>query len=218
MRLGFVMLLLASAVAARAQENVCGALANPYGPFDYRTDKPMLPIVDNAHFTPQVENLIRGQSGNLGGDLDYTLRAFPNHHRALIAVMNYGLKTGSPQPPHLPRPVECYFERAIRFRPDDYLVRLIYVDFLRRHQRPGEAIAQLDSAAALSQDRWITQQNIGLIYVELKEFEKARACARRVFALGERPDRLVVALREAGHWSDADDAALPAADTASASR
>ena len=94
----FLILLLAGApVFAQVDANYCGSLANGYGPYDYRpdhhiqapgdqsphTEKRML--VDGAHFTPRVENLIGAQSGGQvgdpGADLNYTLRAFPNHHR-----------------------------------------------------------------------------------------------------------------------------------------
>ena len=60
-------------------------LHNAFGPFDYRTaTKDKLKLVESYHFTPKVESLIGGQSGTLGADIDYTLRAFPNHPRALL--------------------------------------------------------------------------------------------------------------------------------------
>ena len=72
----------------------CGQLGNAYGPFDYRTHKKELEIVEGEHFTPEVERLERGnRSGvNPGGDIDYTLRASPNHHRALKAMMDLSRK------------------------------------------------------------------------------------------------------------------------------
>ena len=36
---------------------VCGSLKNGYGPFDYRTQKGNLVIVEEYHFQPQVEFL-----------------------------------------------------------------------------------------------------------------------------------------------------------------
>ena len=51
----------------------CGALfsSGQYGPYDFRTDKEKLPIVLGAHFTPEVEALIRGKtSGTPGGDIE----------------------------------------------------------------------------------------------------------------------------------------------------
>ena len=60
---------LASASASvLSQPTQCGSIANAYGPYDYRTDRDALPIVDGAHFTPIVEALIRGNRGALGAE------------------------------------------------------------------------------------------------------------------------------------------------------
>lgn len=45
----------------------CGSLENGYGPFDYRTSKQELAIVDTHHFNSDVEQLRRGISGPIGG-------------------------------------------------------------------------------------------------------------------------------------------------------
>ncbi|MDE2399356.1 MAG: hypothetical protein KGM91_28270, partial [Burkholderiales bacterium] len=166
-------LLAALALAPAFAEGGCGDLANAYGPFDYRTDRDKLPIVNLHHFTPQVQALVQGQEGQVGGDLDYVLRAFPNHYPALLTVVKYGEKTNSAQPPDLPRPIECYFERAIRFQPEDAIVRVIYAKFLTDRHRKADAMAQLAIAMNLSKDNELTQQNVGLAYVDLKEFGKA---------------------------------------------
>ncbi|MDB5850133.1 MAG: hypothetical protein JWP29_3885, partial [Rhodoferax sp.] len=133
---GAAAVLLSLSFQAHSQESGCGPIQNAYGPFDYRFEKGnSLYLVESAHFTPVVEALIRGNAGYLGGDLDYTLRAFPNHHRALMAVMRYGEKTKSPQPPNLRYTVECYFVRALQFKPDDTIVKLIYASFLGKNSR-----------------------------------------------------------------------------------
>ena len=46
--------------AAHAQE-ACGALGNHYGPFDYRTQRDKLKIVEDYHFNAGVEALVRWQ-------------------------------------------------------------------------------------------------------------------------------------------------------------
>ena len=74
-----IFMLIAS-VSALAQSNAsaCGDLKTHYGPFDYRTDRDKLEIVEGAHFTPEVEALIRGKSSaRLGQDLAYTLTHSP---------------------------------------------------------------------------------------------------------------------------------------------
>lgn len=202
------LLTLACALAtfgtcpAVAQGNNCGQLANAYGPFDYRTDKDKLGIVEQAHFQPVVEMLIKGHRGTLGGDLDYTLRAFPNHHRALISVMQYGLKKKTPQPSDLARPVECYFDRALRFQPNDHLVRMIYAEYLMNHQRQEEAEHQLAYASAIPGLHGLSHQNIGTFYVSMKKYEAARKQAWRAIELGVTPNRLIGLLEEAGQWME----------------
>src|SRR5689334_5467108 len=73
----------------RAENSACGKLENHYGPFDYRTtSKKNLELVESFHFTPKVEKGIGGNTSiTAGGDLNYTLRVFPNHHRALAALI-----------------------------------------------------------------------------------------------------------------------------------
>jgi hypothetical protein len=87
--LAVIVALALGANRAHAFEE-CGELGNAYGPFDYRTSRDKLAIVEIAHFTPDVEALRSGNTGQLGGDLDYTLRTSPNHARALIAMANLG--------------------------------------------------------------------------------------------------------------------------------
>lgn len=198
---------LTMTTAALSQMEQCGSLASSYGPFDYRTDQDKLPIVNGAHFPPIVEALIRGNTGPLGADLAYTLRTFPNHHRALVAVMRYGQKTKSPQPRDLPRPVECYFDRALRFRADDSIVRMIYAQFLFANARKAEAEQQLEAAAHHAAGNGFTHNNVGLIYFDMKEYQKALAHARKATELGFDPAALREQLRSVGKWEEATPAA-----------
>lgn len=156
-------------------------------------------MVESVHFPPAVEALIRGSTSTVGGDLGYTLQVFPNHHRALIAMMNLGIKLKSPLPPQALYSVECYFDRAVRFRPDDAIVHMIYAKYLSSQGRKPEAIKQLDVAASLEKDNGFTQYNIGLILLEMNEFDRALAQAHTALSLGfQRPalkERLVAANR-----------------------
>ena len=199
---GWLIVLSCNAPAfAQSNESNCGSLENPYGPLDYRTDRANQAIVERAHFTPEVEALIRGKSNYLGGDLDYTLRAIPNHHRALMAVMRYGEKVKSPQPNDLPRSVECYFERAIRFRPDDNVVRMIYATFLAKNVRESEAAHQLALATASAGDNAFSHYNIGLVYFDLKDYDKALLQAHKALALGFNQTALRDQLQAVGKWT-----------------
>src|SRR5678816_429071 len=130
---------LAASGVVLAQTPPCGELRNSYGPFDYRTSKAELKIVEDFHFTPDVETLRHGNTGTVGGDLDYTLRASPNHHRALMAMVNLAIRTKSEKPLGPKYSVDCYFDRAIRFASDDASVRIIYGIYLYRVGKKADA-------------------------------------------------------------------------------
>lgn len=204
---------------AQVDASFCGSLENAFGPYDYRPDHHVqamgdqMPhsqkrlLVEGPHFSPRVENLIgaqsSGQVGPPGADLDYTLRAFPNNHRALIAVMRYGEKTNSQQPAGLRYVVECYFERAIRFRPDDTIARVLYSTYLTKNKRVPEAVIQLEQATKLTADNAFTHYNIGLTYFDMKMYDKALTQAHRAIALGFERTELRDQLEKAGQWKEA---------------
>ncbi|MBV8502239.1 MAG: ABC transporter permease [Paucibacter sp.] len=188
--------------------NPCGQVyvVGQYGPYDYRVDKKFLPIVLGAHFTREVEALERGATGATpGGDIDYTLRAIPNNPRALIAMMRLGEREHLPQPRGARFTVECYFERALRFRPDDHLVRMLFSSFLIKNGRTNEAIPQLKyvESEADPEDPF-TQNNLGLLYLDAGEFDAALRQARKAQALGLTPTELRSKLIQAGKWVDAE--------------
>ncbi len=216
----FIGLFLAAAPAfAQVDANVCGPLeGNHYGPYDYRPDHFVAKpgdqeshsykrfLVDSAHFTSRVENLIGAQSGGQigppGGDLNYTLRAFPNHHRALMSVMRYGEKTKSDKPIGLSMVVECYFERAARFKPDDTIVKMLYATYMIKRNRLPEAAAQLERATVLAKDSPFTHYNIGLVYFDMKNYGRALAQAHEAMALGFPGTELRDLLKGVNQWQE----------------
>ena len=163
-------------------------------------------LVDGAHFTRRVELLLGAQSGGQigppGGDLDYTLRAFPNHHRALMSVMRYGEKQKSKKPEGLRYDVECYFERAVRFQPNDAVARMLYATFLTKNNRVPEAVAQLEFSTVVAKDNAFTHYNIGLVYFDMKNYGKALAQAHRAQALGFERTELRELLKGVKQWQE----------------
>ena len=192
-------------IPAHAQDgsNSCGSIANHYGPFDYRTHQDKLKIVEAYHFTPPVESLLRGHSAlNVGSDIAYTLHTSPNHHRALMAMVRLGEKMKTPQPQGTTRPVECYFERAIRFAPDDTVVRVLYAQFLDKNVRTEEAVRQLGAAMKYAEDDAFSNYNIGLAYFDLGKFDQALAQAHKAAALGFERTELRELLKGARKWQE----------------
>jgi Tfp pilus assembly protein PilF len=203
MRLNAVLLCSAclAGSAAYAAEP-CGDLANAYGPYDYRVNKAELKPVEAFHFSTAVEQLRGGEHGYLGGDLDYVLRASPNHHRALLAMDRYAQKLRSNRIPHANYTIDCYYDRAVRFRPDDGTVRVLYGSFLARNGKPQEAIAQLQEAEQLLGDNANLRYNMGLVYLDLKDYDKALSHAHRAYQLGFNLPGLRRRLQAAGKWQE----------------
>lgn len=203
--LSFAVGLATPAIAQgqAANSSGCGALFNAgqYGPYDFRTDKDKLQIVTSYHFTPVVEALIRGSSNTSPGpDISYTLHAIPNHPNALLAMMRLGEKEQNPKPTGSAYSVECWFDRAIRFRPDDHVVRMIYTQFLTKNKRKPEAMRQLEIVLNSAKNNAFTHQNVGLLYFDLGEYQKSLTQAHKAIALGlNRPD-LREKLRAVGQW------------------
>ena len=209
--------LLCASAQAQISTEICGTLRNAFGPFDYRADhqKPSplnmsysekRILVEGAHFTARVEAGIGSESnernGPAGGDMDYTLRAFPNNHRALIALMRLGEMQKSDKPVGLKWVIECYMERAIRFAPDDPIVRIIYSTFLSKKSRLPEAVEQLDQATKLAENNGFTHYNIGLTFFDLKRYDKALVSAHRAMAAGFERNELAEKLKAAGQWRE----------------
>lgn len=190
----------------------CGTLrsSTQYGPYDARTDHDKLQIVLIPHFPPPVEALIRGDTNaHPGGDIDYTLRAIPNYHRALIAIMRLGEKEKTDKPREVRYTVECWFKRAIMFRPDDTIVRMIYSTYLNKKGRVADANTQLEIAIVHAKDNAFTHYNIGLHYFDLKNYDKALVQAHKAMTLGFEQTELKDQLRSVGKWIEPIDLPAP---------
>ena len=210
LRFFIATLFVALGAAHVPAAEICGDLENGYGPFDFWTDKGKLPIVESHHFTPQVEQLVRGQSSYIGDDIAYTLHAFPNHPRALMAMMNLGIKEKAAKARGARYSVECYFDRAIRFRPKDPMVRMIYANFLSRNGKKNDAVKQLEFAQEGGLSNPNMEYNMGLAYFDVGDFEKSLFHAQRAYQGGFDLPGLKRKLMHAGKWREPS-APVPAA-------
>lgn len=204
--LAFAALALVTQPAAgQAQQGwFCGPMETGYGPFDYRsTPYDKREIVERYHFTPQVRALTRGASSSIGADIAYTLHAFPNHPIALDAMARLGRKLGTNQPHGARYTVECYFERAVRFTPDDPQVRILYAHYLVEKKRTKDAHQQLLMAERAEPTRADLLYNLGLGFSDVGEFDKSLDYAHRAYAAGIELPGLRNRLQRAGKWRDA---------------
>jgi tetratricopeptide (TPR) repeat protein len=205
-RVSCVVALVVSTVSVNLQATpYCGELDNAYGPYDYADSGQRakhLSIVERFHFTRNVENLEIGHSSSVGADLDYTLRAFPNHHRALAALTKLALRDKTIKPTGVKYSVHCYFERAIRFKPSDPAVRMVYGSYLQKLGQPDKAIDQFIVAVNLQPEDPTINYNLGLLYMQKKDYEQARTHAKKAYEQGFPLPGLKNQLIQAGKWED----------------
>lgn len=186
--------------------NPCNGASVNFGPFDFTDPEVNRPgafswivpnknisirrYIDGAHFTTSVEQLVRGKKyKEFLGDIDYTLRAIPNHHRALWAMARYNLsvKAGLREPESIYRklpPPECYFQRAKVFAPEDKLVSAVFGIYLHRLGRLQDALAEYKKAEAEHPKLGELAYNMGLLYLDMNDLEKAHEYADRARLLG----------------------------------
>lgn len=187
-----------------SQDYGCGSLSNHYGPFDYRTATDSLKVVEVPHFPPRVEALISGNTSMTpAGDISYTLRVFPNHHRALMSMMKLAEREKTDRPRDSTYTMECWLERAERFRPDDQMAKVLHGIYLAKKGKKQLALEKLDAAVELGGASPNIDYNIGLTYFEIGQFEKSLQSAHRAYA-GKFPlPGLRDKLKRAGKWQEA---------------
>ena len=195
---------LGIAPASWAEGGDCGnPFVNAFGPFDFRTATPdERGIVENHHFTAQVETLRGGISGSIGAEIDYTLRALPNHPRALMAMVRLGQRDKSNQPRGAHYTVECYIERALQFRPDDANVRQIRGIYMSMQGKHVAAIEDFKAVVAAQPQNANAHYNLGLEYFETKDYEAARTQAKIAQDLKFPLDGLQKMLQQRGKWTE----------------
>lgn len=201
--------MFAMTVQAEERSNFCGSLQNHYGPFNYISPQDYenrLPIVEQYHFTSRVESLMAGESGSLLADLDYVLRAFPNHHRALNAISRYDFidKTESPYRTagRIFLTVDCYFDRAMRFQPEDGSVKYLYGLYLHKKKKYKDAIRYYNESLELMPGSSELHYNLGLLYFNIKKWDLAGKHAKIAYGLGYPLPWLKDKLKEAKLWEE----------------
>lgn len=197
-------LLCSASPVAWAQAGACGDPGSEGSGQDYRTASAEARlVVERRHFTDDVRMMRRGTStSELAADIAYTLRKFPNHYQALMTMGDYALKVKRNPPPGGQYTVECWFERAIRFRPDDAMVKTVYGLYLIKASRPKDAVTQLETAVEQAGDDANVHYNLGLAYADLKQYDKALQSAHAAYRLGFPLPGLKNRLQRAGAWRE----------------
>lgn len=209
--LSFFILVFGS-LTANAQIQIttldprCGNLTeNTFGrPIDYFTATTEFKnIVENPHFPSHVEKLQRGNTNDTPGpDIAYTLRTFPNHPRALMAMIKLGQKEKTEKPRGSPFTVNCWIQRALYFKPEDGNIRLVFAVELMRQGRYKEAISELRKAEETLGENGNVLYNLGLAYFETGDYDQSLDYAHRAYARGFTFEGLRKKLGSRGKWRD----------------
>lgn len=174
-----------------------------YGPYDYANAEhraTKLPIVESYHFTREVQQLLKGKSGTVVGDLVYTLQAFPNHYKALSSLTYYKIiNIENKQWPVTPS-VECYFQRAINFVPADATVHILYAIYLKKINKVNLAEDEYKTAIELMPDELKFRYMYGLFLVTQKKYNAAKEQAEIIYAKNYPETKLKMKLHSAGYW------------------
>lgn len=189
--------VLASADCGQVRQYAVG------GDYTSAKDRRNLALVEAFHFTPDVEALKRG-SVKPGENIGTTLEHYPNHHRALAAMARLGQRDQAARVNGAAYTVDCYFQRAIRFRPEDAKVRVVYSSHLLETGRADAALAQMREAVRIDPLDPAAHYNLGILFVMRGQYDEAKVHARKAYQGGFPLPALKNKLREAGHWREAD--------------
>jgi tetratricopeptide (TPR) repeat protein len=194
-------------VGMNLQDAPCKGRTPNYGPFDYSKqtgpNTPGLAIVEIAHFTPEVENLIRGTNSgeSPAGDLDYTLIAWPNHHRALLSVINFQLKINNKLTDYkLNNSPECYIQRAIHFSPQDPVPYSLFGYYLKKIGDLNKSAKFYEKAITLAPENPKIAYSYSLLLIDLKRYQEAVKYAQIAYKQKGTPEGLRNKLNELGAW------------------
>ena len=99
-------------------------------------------------------------------------------------------------------PLGVFFDRAIQFKPNDVIVRMVYGDYLLKAGKTDEATKQLRIAVDLEPENPTINYNLGLLYLKQKNYEQAKTYAKKAYELGFPLPGLRNQLKQAGKWDD----------------
>lgn len=201
-----VLFLKSLSGAVAADPNFCGdPFSNHFGPFDYRTaTAKQRRAVESVHYTAEIQRMLSGNTTSVGGDLAYTLRVFPNHHGALKTMADWSIRSKSNPAAGARYTVECWFDRGLRFRPDDSMVKMLFGIYQLQIGKAGEAVAQLEAArkGEVGPPDANLHYNLGLAYLKLGRFSEALENAHLAYGLGFPLPGLKNQLVRAGKWRE----------------
>lgn len=157
---------------------------------DYKPQ--LLRSVNRHHLGPVTKAIDRGEAP--WGGIDFMLRYFPNHPRALYLLTRLATKTNEYGR------AEEYFHKAIRLYPDTPTTYLIYGIFLHKTGKLASSIEQYKKAIKLDPQNSEIYYNLGLAYFDKGDHKKAYQYGRDAYIRGYPLPGLKNKLKNAKAW------------------
>ena len=191
--------LLFFGVAATAQE----------GNRDYYTAQSannidLLHTVEKYHLQQGYEKFSKKQYEYAFGDARFILHYFPNHPKALMLMAEICNRWQSPD-----CNPDASFEKAVSRNPAVSETYVLYGIYLHRTKRFDAAVKNYKQALEIDPMSLNAHYNLGLAYVELKQYELANQQAQKSYALGAPFPGLREKLKRVGAWKPLDAEAVP---------
>jgi tetratricopeptide (TPR) repeat protein len=166
----------------------------------------LLKSVEKYHMKPAEDEIRQKRYQAAWGDIDFMLRAFPNHPQVLLLMIDLCAKWKSPR---CTDDLAGRFERAIAVNPRAPNTFVVLGIYQQRNRAYREAISSYERALALDPESVNAHYNLGLAYLDAKNYELANQHAQQAYRLGAQLPGLRAKLTKAGRWDPS--AAPPAA-------
>jgi tetratricopeptide (TPR) repeat protein len=150
--------------------------------------------VEHHHWEKARQHKERGAWNYAFDDIDFMLRYVPNHPHALMQMSEIGIAAGQPDT------ARRYLDYAIQYRPKNVSSHVIYGIHLHRTGHYQEAVEHYTQALKLDPTASETHYNLGLSYVELKQYKLAQEHAQIAYDKGYPLSGLKDKLKQLGHW------------------
>ena len=186
----FLALVLASAMvsAQPANNDYYGARSNP-------ELAALLSTVEAYHLQQGFDKMRDKRFGPAKSEFDFILRYFPNHPRAILAMTELCQAWKDSK-----CDLDSYFSKAISVNPNSPGVYLTKGMYEQKNKKLKEAVESYKRALEIDPNSANVHYNLGLAYVELRQYALGNEHAQRAYALGWQLPGLRSKLTAVGEW------------------
>ncbi len=198
--------------SSRALTSRCGPISTKEtaGPYNYTsrdsTVRWHVRDVTKNHFlkAKRYMELPRPSSRRIHVELTYTLIRVPNHHRALYLLGEFHNRFPKEEfnPPLnlFSTAPECFFDRAMRYDPNDIYIHQLKAIYYHKRKRYKQSLPVYKILIEKYPDWGELHYNLGLLYMDMKDYEKALLHAKQAYKNNYTLPGLKNKLEKKGKW------------------